>query len=537
MSYQDYYRKLSLPPVPPKSVIAQKYQQQELEDELCALIDQIDCKSLQERLQTAMDKLVLFWTDKHDRLLDSLETLEQSKKQLEHRLSIQTQHMDKSNREAQTYKARYENYAQQQRASTRRSSCKSGKSCVTSSSSARSSSCSSSYVIRSPLVDESTEPQFYDALSDNEFDLDSVLSDPDSCTLPNSPYMTPLMSPLSIKSSTEDNNESIPSPAPVKEVENPVLKYACGDGFWNTIARGKTNKAEVDTLISNYIRRGGNPNIAKNSDTVKDVKEGYGLIHAIIAVKNTAALQRVLDAGAHINVYPLASKVQDKLTPILLATKLGYLNGVKLLIEKGGIALLNQCKGPYGENALHAAVQSGSDDMVSYVLGLSQTLLLEKADNNGATPLHYACITGKTRIITLFVRDWQCRPDPRDNKGETPLHYAIRNRKLKVVVRLVGDLGVYPNPYILKQVPTPLDLAKSGGLKSVAEYLKSVGAKTTKEMEKSTNTVHSSNSSTFSGNSSASGESLTNGPSTAVVGVRRYLHTKTSQMLRSTFDL
>lgn len=245
MSYQDYYQKLSLPPVPPRSVIAQKYKKQELEDQICTLIDEIDCKSLQERLKTAMDKLVLFWGNKHDSLLDSLENLEQSKKQLEHRLSTQTQHMDKSNREAQTYKARYENYSQQQRASTKRSSCKSGNSCVTSSS-ARSSSCSSSF-IRSTFVDESTEPQFYDALSDNEFDLYSVISDPDSCTQPNSPYMTLLMSPLSIKFPIEDN-ESVPSPTPVVE-EKPVLKYACGDGFWNTIARGKTNKSEVDSLI------------------------------------------------------------------------------------------------------------------------------------------------------------------------------------------------------------------------------------------------------------------------------------------------
>lgn len=90
-----------------------------------------------------------------------------------------------------------------------------------------------------------------------------------------------------------------------------------------------------------------------------------------------------MDAGAHINIHPLASKVQDKLTPIILAAKLGYMNGVKLLIEKGGIILLNQSRGPYGENALHAAVQSGSEDMVNYLLGLSQNTLLEKADNNG----------------------------------------------------------------------------------------------------------------------------------------------------------
>lgn len=137
---------------------------------------------------------------------------------------------------------------------------------------------------------------------------------------------------------------------------------------------------------SNYIRRGGNPNVAKNSDTVKMVKEGYGLIHALIAVKNTSALKRILDAGAKINVYPLTSKREDKLTPLMLAAKLGYMKGVRLLVEQyGSIHLLNQSRGPYGENALHAAVQSGSDEMAAYILRKSQNSLLEKADNNGKT--------------------------------------------------------------------------------------------------------------------------------------------------------
>lgn len=161
--------------------------------------------------------------------------------------------------------------------------------------------------------------------------------------------------------------------------------------------------------------------------------------------------------------------------------------------------------------------------------------------NIGATPLHYACITGKTHLITLFIRDCAGRPDPRDNKGETPLHYAVRNRKLKVIAKLVGELGVYPNPYILKQVPTPLDLAKQGGLKTIAEYLKSVGAKTTKEMEKTSHVVHSSNSSTFSDESTTSSstndsQTSPSASSTAVVGVRQYLRTKTSQILRGTSD-
>lgn len=242
-------------------------------------------------------------------------------------------------------------------------------------------------------------------------------------------------------------------------------------------------------------------------------------------------------------MFPLTLKSQDKLSPILLATRMGYLNGLKLLLERGGTELLNQ-RGPSGESPLHLAVQSGSEHVVIALLEL-QPSLMKEIDKHGATPLHYACVTGNARILSIFIHQYQSKSDPKDFKGETPLHYAVRNRKLRAVAKLVGELGVYPNPYVLKQVPTPLDLAKSGGLKPIVEYLIKSGAKTTKEMEKRsttastslsvTSTVHSSNSSTFSGESSTSTESS----SKIIVpnGVRKFLHTKTSQILRSTFDL
>ncbi|KAI8639241.1 ankyrin repeat-containing domain protein [Parasitella parasitica] len=316
-------------------------------------------------------------------------------------------------------------------------------------------------------------------------------------------------------------------------------------------------KTSLFSLGRNFVRRGGNPNLAKNSETVENVKEGYSLLHALIAIQNKEAIKMVIDLGANTNVYPITAKKEDKISPLALAAKTGYMNGVRLLLERGS-ANLHESRGPYGENVLHAAVQSGSDEMVGYILRASGNALLGMRDDNGtyiasqrkrtfhnvflymylgASPLHYACIVGKTRIITLFVRDYQAQPDPRDKKGETPLHYAVRNQKLKAIQKLVGEFGVYPNPYILKQVPTPLDLAKRGGLKAIAEYLRGEGAKTTKEMEKasrSNNAVHSSNSSIMSGESSARGDS---GSPAAAIGVRNFLHTKTSQILRGTFDI
>jgi ankyrin repeat protein len=75
------------------------------------------------------------------------------------------------------------------------------------------------------------------------------------------------------------------------------------------------------------------------------------------------------------------------ITPLILAAKMGYMNGVRLLIEHARIDILLEC-GAYGENALHAAVQSGSDDMAAYILRVSQNALLEKSDNNGTYSNH-----------------------------------------------------------------------------------------------------------------------------------------------------
>lgn len=87
-------------------------------------------------------------------------------------------------------------------------------------------------------------------------------------------------------------------------------------------------------------------------------------------------------------------------------------------------------------------------------------------------------------MIEYLVNTCGMSPNKTDHIGETPLHYAIRNRRGKAVVKLVSDLGAYPNTYVTKQVPTPLDLAKSGGLISISNYLRKMGAKTVKEMEK-----------------------------------------------------
>lgn len=134
-------------------------------------------------------------------------------------------------------------------------------------------------------------------------------------------------------------------------------------------------------LHSNYLRRGGQPNVAKNSASLKSVKEGYGLLHALVAVKNSQAVSRVIEAGANPNIVALGPNEEDKTTPLVLAAQLGYMRGVRLLYERANADLFQ--RGPRQMTALHAAVSNDSLDIVVYLLRASRLTLLDSVDVDG----------------------------------------------------------------------------------------------------------------------------------------------------------
>ncbi|KAI9257607.1 ankyrin repeat-containing domain protein [Sporodiniella umbellata] len=508
---------MSLPPVPR----TKKHQKVVSIKEMYVAIGEVECSAFQERLKTIMDKTVLGWTERYESLVNTIEELEQSKRKIKHQSNIQLQHYEKAIKEVKFYRDRYNNLVGRRASST-------------------STKTSSSVSIVSDAYSETYTPRIEEKntyltapYKDNKggiFDVYSVKSGPitTSPSMPASPVSPTLPQPYS---TTEDSVEQMldfsKNKTNFKEPPKEVLKFACSDGFWKAISQGKSNKEEINTLVSNFLKRGGSPNVAKVSETVKSVKEGYSLVHALVATKNTASLQLVLQAGADPNVLPLSDKEEDQISPLILAAKVGHLNGIRLLVELAAVNLYDS-KGPRGESVLHAAVLSNSEEIVEYLLHISENRLLEKTDSFGATAIHYAAMGGNPRLISLISKGCLLKLDAQDNKGEVPIHYAIRNRKIKAVTRLI-ELGACLNVYISKQVPTPLDLARAGGLDSIARYLKQAGAKTTKEMEQKNSTVTScsSNSSVFSGESSGSSEISASSRS-----IRHYLHLKTSRIMK-----
>ncbi|KAI7905771.1 uncharacterized protein BX663DRAFT_293287 [Cokeromyces recurvatus] len=306
---EDYYASLSLPPLPPlslrknklskkKSTVCRlkKYKETKAERLLRALVTEVECVDLQNRLKQAIDDIITFFTENYDTLIDEFYELEHTKNELEYRLHIQSKHHERSLKEIQQfYKIQYENNPNMlfQQHGSRRStassillpsnvSCISGRSYM-SSSSARSSSCSSSMRTSfSHLMDEMIDPTMIREDSillekeenqhhPNEIDIYSVLSDSEAGHDPSNTtdsskgdhtLSSLVQSPtvddnelntnneISIsKTKFENNNSEVTITTAKKEREEDALTFACGDGFWNTIARGKNNKTDVDTLI------------------------------------------------------------------------------------------------------------------------------------------------------------------------------------------------------------------------------------------------------------------------------------------------
>ncbi|KAI9279617.1 ankyrin repeat-containing domain protein [Sporodiniella umbellata] len=457
---------------------------------------------LQERLKQAMDKVVQNLKEEVENLTCALNDLETEKSKVETQCDIQSQCFKKAAEEVYLYKTRYDHLV-------RRYSLDSN-SAVQEKSSATFGRLSYSSAATSPALDDSSTSAICKpkpVVDDESFDTLSITSNG-----------------VETSSIAQDRGTENKSELREAKDDTDILVYAGNSGFWGTIADKKKTKAEVETLISNYLSRGGSANIANGSETHGRIKDGYSLIHALVVAKNTKSLRRIIDAGAKANVFPLTDRPEDKISPLVLAAKVKHMNSIRVLVEKSDADILG-AQGPLGESVLHAAIESNSEEAVEYILKASENMLAEKADNNGATPLHYACIVGNICFIALLVKERHVNISCQDKKGATPLHYAVQYERADAVKTLI-ELGANPNGIATKQMPTPLDLARSGDSGIILECLKRAGAKTKKEVEKA-RIAKKKSSSIFSGESSGSIE--TSSPNKSF---RHFLQMKTTQILK-----
>lgn len=132
-------------------------------------------------------------------------------------------------------------------------------------------------------------------------------------------------------------------------------------------------------------------------------------------------------------------------TPFLWATVTGRLNAMKLLIRSDADPFSISEK---GRNAVHLAAESKSADVLSYVLGISdsngQALDINLADFWKETPLHIAAAVSVEG--TRMLLDHGADRAARQADDQVPLHYAcMADDKVATVDMLSADSGLHIN--------------------------------------------------------------------------------------------
>ncbi|KAI7903012.1 ankyrin repeat-containing domain protein [Cokeromyces recurvatus] len=270
----------------------------------------------------------------------------------------------------------------------------------------------------------------------------------------------------------------------IQQSKSDPLIFGGSDALWDTIAKNQGSDTTVEKIISNFLRRGGSPNTAKQSPSMGSVKYGYGMIHALIVTKASNSLDLLLQQGANPNSMSISQIDEEKVSPCYLAASIGWLLGLQKMVQVGGDIMSARGEGSKKKTALQVAAEHGHVHVVEYIIHITEGVLNLETDALGANVLHYACASGHKELVSYAIKVCQVPVNKADHRGELPIHWATRHGKLEVVSLLIERYGSYINPYVNKKVGTPYDIAKSLGHKRLVTYLKQHGGMAAKKMDK-----------------------------------------------------
>uniref|UniRef100_A0A8C7QMI1 Transient receptor potential cation channel, subfamily A, member 1b n=1 Tax=Oncorhynchus mykiss TaxID=8022 RepID=A0A8C7QMI1_ONCMY len=214
------------------------------------------------------------------------------------------------------------------------------------------------------------------------------------------------------------------------------------------------------------------------TEAVKLMLSSYSRLDSIINLPDGACqtpLHRWETLFIHLFIY--IDYIDCKgLSPLLLATNCGAWRSVALLLSKG--AKVN-IKDKSGCNFLHLAIlqPKGLKNLTGDILQHSSMMdLLSTEDNEGCTPLHYACRLGiHESVKNILVL--QVSLDRKSKDKKSALHFAAQYGRINTCQRLLETIT---DSRLLNEGDerglTPLHLASGGGHAKVVELLLRKGA-------------------------------------------------------------
>ena len=163
----------------------------------------------------------------------------------------------------------------------------------------------------------------------------------------------------------------------------------------------------------------------------------------------------------------------------------GHLNIAQYLIREEHCN--PSCENNNGETPLHYACSNGHLNIVQYLIR-EEHCNPSCENNNGYTPLHYACSNGHLNIAQYLIREEHCNPSCENNNGETPLHYACLHGNLNIAQYLIREEHCNPSCEN-NNGQTPLHRACLGNHAHIVQYLLSTGRVNPLTKTKSGNTA------------------------------------------------
>lgn len=196
-------------------------------------------------------------------------------------------------------------------------------------------------------------------------------------------------------------------------------------------------------------------------------------LHRATIFDHTELAEYLISLGADVNSVDCKGN-----TPLLLATSCGSWNTVTLLLSKGARVSVTDRRGC---NFLHLAIlqPKGLRNLPEEVLQLSSVkTLLDCEDNEGCTPLHYACRLGiHDSVKNMLGLSGQSSLEYKSKDKKSALHFAAQYGRLHTCHRLLENIK---DSRLLNEGDerghTPLHLASAGGHTKVVQLLLRKGA-------------------------------------------------------------
>jgi palmitoyltransferase len=204
---------------------------------------------------------------------------------------------------------------------------------------------------------------------------------------------------------------------------------------------------------------------------VKD-ENGYTALHRLVFINNyelTLLLIKEVKKGIGLDPSNTLEKyineeTSEGYTALHYAAINGNLKIVKLLKEYGAKI---ECVTKLGKNVLHLAAESNQPSILVHFL-LNEPLEITSVDENGSTPLHWACYSGAFESVN-YLLSLDANINALDNEKFTPLHLAVTNNKEKIVRFLLQKGADKTISSIKKELP--IDIARNKNYVNIENLL------------------------------------------------------------------